>query len=571
MAKSSLFSNLSGDLFGGLTAGIVALPLALAFGAETELGAQAGLYGSIAVGMLAAIFGGTPTQISGPTAPMTAVSAVVIAETIALVGDFQTALPVIFATFAVAGLIQIGMGLLKLGKYIKFIPYPVISGFMSGIGVIILIGQIFPFFGIASPDGGSLQILKSLRNVASGASWWAVGLAAATVAIIYLAPRITKKVPGALLALILVTLAAVFLVPSDSITSLGDSGANLSELPTLHFGLIGALTDFSYLKIIFQYGFTLAALGSIDSLLTSIVADNVTRTRHDSNRELLGQGIGNIGSAFIGGLPGAGATIRTVVNANAGGRTRLSGVVAALVLLLVLLGLGGLMGYIPNPVLAGILITVGIGIIDYKGLRHLLKVSRADAVVLITVLILTVTVDLLVAVAVGMVLASMLFMKKASEVAEQSAEVGSLSEEVEDKPWADEDEDLLSSIGNRVLIKRVNSSLFFGSVAGFRRKLSNLPDADVLVLRMSRVPYIDQSGLYAIEDSVLELERRGVQVLLTGLQQQPRAALERVDIIPSLISEDHVFEHFREAYLFIEEQYRQGGFRADEILAAPKA
>ena len=571
MAKSSLFSNLSGDLFGGLTAGIVALPLALAFGAETELGAQAGLYGSIAVGMLAAIFGGTPTQISGPTAPMTAVSAVVIAETIALVGDFQTALPVIFATFAVAGLIQIGMGLLKLGKYIKFIPYPVISGFMSGIGVIILIGQIFPFFGIASPDGGSLQILKSLRNVASGASWWAVGLAAATVAIIYLAPRITKKVPGALLALILVTLAAVFLVPSDSITSLGDSGANLSELPTLHFDLIGALTDFSYLKIIFQYGFTLAALGSIDSLLTSIVADNVTRTRHDSNRELLGQGIGNIGSAFIGGLPGAGATIRTVVNANAGGRTRLSGVVAALVLLLVLLGLGGLMGYIPNPVLAGILITVGIGIIDYKGLRHLLKVSRADAVVLITVLILTVTVDLLVAVAVGMVLASMLFMKKASEVAEQSAEVGSLSEEVEDKPWADEDEDLLSSIGNRVLIKRVNSSLFFGSVAGFRRKLSNLPNADVLVLRMSRVPYIDQSGLYAIEDSVLELERRGVQVLLTGLQQQPRAALERVDIIPSLISEDHVFEHFREAYLFIEEQYRQGGFRADEILAAPKA
>ncbi len=565
-SKTGLFSNISGDLFGGLTAGIVALPLALAFGEQTELGAIAGLYGSIAIGIIAAIFGGTKTQISGPTAPMTVVSAVVIATVIERVREpaqtvaeaLPLAIPIIFATFAVAGLIQIIMGLLKLGRYVRFIPYPVVSGFMSGIGVIIVITQIFPFIGADTPGGGALGTIKSMNMVRENLNIWSIGLALAAIGLIYLTPRITKVVPGALVALLVLTPLVFLVFPEGAVTSLSSEGAIPSGLPALRLDLLGAFGSFDYLPLIFRFGATLAALGAIDSLLTSVVADNLTRTKHDSDRELIGQGIGNIGAAFIGGLPGAGATIRTVVNVNAGGRTRLSGVVAGAVLLLVLLGLGNLVGYIPNAVLAGILITVGIGIIDYKGLRHLTKVSKADGAVLIIVLILTVVVDLLTAVAVGMVLASLLFMKKASDQIEESSTSQSLADVLDSQPWADEDRSILERLGNRVFVKRVEGALFFGFASAFKQMLANLPEVDVVIIRMGRVPYMDQTGLYALEDAILDLERRGVKVLLTGVGEQPYDMMAGIGLIGGLVPNNHIFANFREAFNFLNKYHLQG-------------
>lgn len=563
-----LFSNVRGDLFGGLTAGIVALPLALAFGGQTELGAIAGLYGAIGIGLLAAVFGGTATQISGPTAPMTVVSAVVISDTIAVVGDFAAALPIIFATFAAAGLFQVALGLTGVGKYIKYVPYPVVSGFMTGIGVIILITQLIPFVGGAAPEGGVLGTIKALKSVPSElnvASAYAVGLALLAIALIYLTPRVTSKVPGALVALAVITPLAL-LLPPGVVTTLGSDGPLPSGLPDLQFDLVGAFAAPGGLTLILEYGITLALLGAIDSLLTSVVADNLTRTRHDPNRELIGQGIGNVGAALIGGLPGAGATIRTVVNVNAGGRTKLSGVIAASLLAAILLGLGSLVGYIPKPVLAGILITVGIGVIDYKGLRDLSKVSRADASVLLIVLLLTVFWSLLNAVAVGMFLALFLYIKHTDDLISEQASISSLSDRASSIPWADEDKAFVEEFGNRVYIKRLDGALFFGFAQRFREILAEAPTSDVVVIRMRRVPYVDQTGLYAMEEAVLDLERRGVEVVLTGLREQPRHMLEGIGLIGGLIGRDQVFEKFSEVQPYLKEFFARGGRREERLV-----
>ena len=336
---------------------------------------------------------------------MTVVSAVVIATAIDSHGSLEAALGTIIAIFLLAGILQIGLGVLKIGQYIRYMPYPVVSGFMSGIGVIIIVLQIFPFLGHASPKN-IIDIFAGVPDVIGMTNLAAVALACATIAIIYLFPRITRIIPSALVALIALTVASTLM--NLDVHIIGDIPQGLPDLK------IGALASVDWFNVsaIFIPALTLAALGTIDSLLTSIVADNMTKTQHNSNKELIGQGLGNIAAAMIGGIPGAGATMRTVVNINSGGKTRLSGVIHGVALLLVLLGAGSYARLIPLPVLAGILITVGIGIIDYKGIKHTTRVPRTDAVIMLVVLTMTVFVDLLQAVAVGMVLASVLFMKK---------------------------------------------------------------------------------------------------------------------------------------------------------------
>ncbi|NOR79599.1 MAG: sodium-independent anion transporter, partial [Methyloprofundus sp.] len=304
-------SNLRGDFFGGLTAGVVALPLALAFGVQSGMGAIAGIYGAIALGIFAAWFGGTNTQISGPTGPMTVVSAVVIATEIELHGSLDAALGTIIAIFLLAGLLQILLGVFKVGQYIRYMPYPVVSGFMSGIGVIIILLQIFPFLGQASPKK-ILDIFSELPNVLPLVNIEAVALALATIATIYLFPLVTKLIPSALVALISLTAASTLMGLDVAIIGHIPEG-----LPALHFDALGHI-DFRDPMLIIIPALTLAALGTIDSLLTSIVADNMTKTQHNSNKELVGQGIGNMIGALIGGIPGAGATMRTVVNINSG-------------------------------------------------------------------------------------------------------------------------------------------------------------------------------------------------------------------------------------------------------------
>lgn len=539
-------SNLRGDVFGGLTAGVVALPLALAFGLQSGMGAIAGLYGAIVIGIIAAWFGGTPTQISGPTGPMTVVSAVVISTAIDTHGgSLEAALGTIIAIFLLSGAFQILLGVFKIGQYIRYMPYPVVSGFMSGIGVIIIVLQIFPFFGHTSPKK-ILDIFSQLPDIVNDINLASVSLSLATIATIYLFPRITKLIPSALVALIALTIVSTLMELDVNIIG------NIPEgLPALRLDSL-ANVSFTHPMLIIVPALTLAALGTIDSLLTSIVADNMTKTQHNSNKELIGQGLGNMGAAMIGGIPGAGATMRTVVNINSGGKTRLSGVIHGLALLIVLIGAGTYARLIPLPVLAGILITVGIGIIDYKGIKHIPHVPKTDSVIMLVVLGMTVFDDLLQAVAVGMVLASVLFMKKMSDIVEEKSFSGSVESFAREETWDDE-ANISEKIRKQVYIKHFDGPIFFGFASKLQEMIAALPEVTVIILRMPLVPYIDQSGIYAIEDAVITLKERGMIVLISGIQEQPKDMLSNIGLIPNLVPEAHLFEDFSQCISALEE------------------
>ncbi len=604
------FSNFKGDAFGGITAGIVALPLALAFGVSSGLGPSAGLYGAIFLSFFAALFGGTNTQISGPTAPMTAVSMVVIAGIIAINdGDISKALPAILMVFLLAGLMQVGLGLIGLGKYIRYIPYPVVSGFMTAIGVIILVTQIFPAIGynpkedvefvnqfkpqaeevilenILKEEAGEgilvlenfketinraesitdAQILAESQSLASkeasgvlGAikvlprglqhiNWLELILALSTIIIIYGFKRITRVIPSTLVALIVVSGVAF--------------GFNLDYLPIeqIPSGLpipnLEMFTGFS-IESIAPYVFTaltLALLGAIDSLLTSVVADNMTKTKHNPNKELVGQGIGNSIAAIFGGLPGAGATIRTVVNIKSGGKTKLSGMIAGIMLLFILLALGPIASKIPSAVLAGILITVGIGVMDYKGLKAIPSLPRdmkvgpiklsSEVLIMLVVMVLASVWNLVFAVGIGLVIASLMFMKKIGDVAAERSDVKTLKKE---KKWDDEI-DFPEDLKDEVFIKHIKGPLFFGSTSDFQSLAAQIPTtACAVIIRLGRMQYMDQSGLYAMEDVLQELRKNDVEVFFINLLKQPRYMMERIDIIPDLIPQSQIFSDFNE-------------------------
>ncbi|MBT3872306.1 MAG: SulP family inorganic anion transporter [Flavobacteriaceae bacterium] len=601
------FKHFKGDLFGGITAGIVALPLALAFGVSSGLGPSAGLYGAIFVSFFAALFGGTNTQISGPTAPMTAVSMVVIAGIVTTFeGDISKALPAILTVFLLAGLMQVGLGLIGLGKYIKYIPYPVVSGFMTAIGVIILVTQILPSLGyypkedaefvnqfkpqaeeiildnILKEEAGEgvlvledfketvkraekitqTQILKESQTLASkeasgvlgslkvlpralgNINWLELLLALGTILIIYGFKRITKAVPSTLVAL---------LVMSGIAFGFGLDYRPIEEIPSgLPIPNLEIFTGFS-LDSITPYIFaalTLALLGAIDSLLTSVVADNMTKTKHKPNKELIGQGIGNSIGAIFGGIPGAGATIRTVVNINAGGKTRLSGMLSGVLLLLILLALGPVASQIPAAVLAGILITVGIGVMDYKGLKAIPKMPRPEVTIMLIVMVLSSVWNLVYAVGIGLIIASLMFMKKIGDLTAKESNITSFKKE---KAWPDE-VDFPANIKGEVFIKHINGPLFFGSTSDFQELIKQIPDtASTIIIRMERMQYIDQSGLYAMEDILIDLVREGKRILLVNIIDQPRYLMEKIDLIPDLIPEEQIFVNFKECIRWIKE------------------
>ena len=521
-------STLRGDLFGGLAAGVVALPLALAFGVASGLGPAAGLYGAIALGIIAALLGGTPVQISGPTGPMTlVVTSLVAAHTLP---SGAVDLRSLVGVLVLAGLVQVGLGMARLGAYIRYVPYPVISGFMTGIGVIIILQQLFPLLGVVPPASDPLSIVRQLYLIGGNVRWPAVVLSVATVAMVYVFPRLTKVVPASLVAL--VTLTAVSFALKFDVPVIGEipSGFPKVLLPSFDLRAVPAMV---------VPAFELALLGAIDSLLTSLVADNVTRSQHDSNRELVGQGVGNMVAGLLGGLPGAGATMRTVVNVNAGGKTRLSGVVHGLFLVAVLLGLSGLVQYVPRAVLAGLLVTVGIAIIDTRGFAHLRQAPRADAFMMLLVLVLTVFADLIVAVIVGLIIASFVLVKKVSDVAAQQT----VLTPVADEPWADE-LSIPEPIRSKVLIKHVEGPLFFGFANQFRNISRQAELAKLVVLRMDRISYMDQTGAYALEDAVGRLSEAGVRVLLVGLPILQVDLLERLRLIPAVVPKSDVFADF---------------------------
>jgi sulfate permease, SulP family len=539
-------AKLSGDIFGGITAAVVALPLALAFGVQSGMGAIAGLYGAIALRIFAALLGGTKTQISGPTGPMTVVATTVIAAQIAHFGSLEQAMGPIIVTFVLAGLFQVLMGIGKIGQYIKYMPYPVISGFMTGIGVIIIILQIFPFFGLTSPKS-IVEILTSLSAIGGSINMQAVFLAVGTIATIYLFPRVTKAIPSTLVALLAFTVIAILLEFNVPVIGQIPEG-----LPQIHFGALVSMQWHDPMLIIMA-SLTLAALGAIDSLLTSVVADNMTKTQHNSNKELIGQGIGNAAAGMIGGLPGAGATMRTVVNINSGGNSQLSGAIHGVVLLVVLLGAGTYAALIPIPVLAGILVTVGIGIIDYKSIKDIRFIPRADALIMIMVLLLTVLVDLLQAVAAGMVMASLWFMKTMGDNAEQKAVGVSLDQSI-----LPDEKNLSDEVKQKVFIQHFDGPIFFGFTFGFKEIIRQLPDVEMVVFRMEKVPHIDQSGMYAIDDAIDELVKKKVEVAIVGIQTQPEDMLRKIQLIPSSVPEKSVYKEFEDLIDDLHKRYKNG-------------
>lgn len=561
--------NIKGDLFGGITAGIVALPLALAFGIQAfgvidskdipeigAYGALAGLIGAMMLGFFASLFGGTHSQISGPTGPMTVITATLISGIWAssTPHSIEMVLIIMSITGVLCGVFQILFGIIKLGKYIRYIPYPVLSGFMSGIGIIIILQQIYPLFGLKSPVLIVDMITLFPEKLQLGFNILAFIMGVSCIAIIYLFPLITKKIPSTLVALILVTLLSIG-IGFDPRLTIGEIPSGFPLPFFAKFSLTG-INWFDIIKFSILPALTLAGLGSIDTLLTSVVADNITRTKHNSNKELIGQGLGNMAAGLFAGIPGAGATMRTVVNVKTGGRTQLSGMIHSLFLLAVLLGLGRYVKFVPLSVLAGILITVGIGIIDFKGLKDLLKIPKADAVVLITVLLLTVFVDLLIAVGIGMIIACVLFMKRASDLVESGYQSGAMTTFDKESPWDDE-HDMPEEIRNQIYIQRLNGPIFFGSIKRFQEVMHDIPDnVKIVIIRMKLVTFMDQSGLYAMETAIKDMQEKGITVLMTIIQPQPMYMLRKMDVIPDLIPEDKTFKTFEECTVYLKSIFR---------------
>jgi len=498
-------SNIRGDLYGGVTAGVVALPLALAFGEASGAGPIAGLWGAIIVGFFASVFGGTDSQVSGPTGPMIVVFAGVF-------GSLHGDLSLVFAAVVLAGLFQMLFGFLKLGQYIRLVPYPVISGFMSGIGCIIIALQLARLFGHEPVGQGTIPALQAVPSAVIDPNLAALILGTITLAIVFGWPKTWGKYfPGPLAALIFGTLLSLVM-----------GGAPiLGDIPTGFPSLILPTFTDETLFIILEASLMLAILGAIDSLLTSLVADNLTGTRHDSNRELVGQGIGNTIAGLFGAIPGAGATMRTVVNIRSGGKTKISGMVHALLLLTIVISLAPLAERIPHAVLAGILIKVGYDIIDFSYLKYAHKGPRWDLVLMALVLGLTVFVDLITAVAVGVALASLAFVKMLAD--DQLILFG----EGEPHTTTPEERSLLDQAKDRVLLFEFAGPLSFGAAADLGHHIRNrMPmGATAMVLDFSRVSFIDVSAARAIETIACDARRSHTRVYVAGMIDSVKNAL----------------------------------------------
>lgn len=516
-AHTSLIKQHRGDIFGGLTAAIVALPLALAFGVASGAGALAGLYGAIFVGFFAAVLGGTRHQVSGPTGPMTVVMALIIAQTS---GNLALA----FAAVILAGGFQILFGLFGIGRYVKLVPQPVVSGFMSGIGVIIIILQLAPALGYDSPAGAILVKLAAVPPMIAKPNLHALILCAICLAIMVATPkRIAAAVPPPLLAILVGTILGVLVLRDAPVIGSIPSGLPSLTVPTLN------LAD---VPLLVRFGLILAFLGSIDSLLTSLVADSVTRTHHNSNRELIGQGIGNVIAGAFGGIAGAGATMRTLVNIRAGATTRLAGALHAVVLLLLVLGFGSAASYIPLSVLAGILLKVGFDIIDWRYLKRVHVVPRPGVIIMLTTLLATVFVDLMTAVAVGIVMAALLFVSRMADAQMESAKIAFSPEHATD--LSPEEAEILDRAAGRIVLFHVEGPLSFGSARDIARMLQNSPEKDALVVDLSDVPFIDTSASMALEEAIVGLRDINDTVILAGMRPRVVDTLKKTGVLQLL-------------------------------------
>ena len=535
--------NLKGDLLGGLTAAVVALPLALAFGnaALGPGGAIYGLYGAIVTGFLAALLGGTPAQVSGPTGPMSVTVAGVVSS-LAAVGVNQDLsageiLPMVMAAVVIGGVCEVLLGVLRLGRFITLVPYSVVSGFMSGIGFIILVLQLGPFVGITT-RGGVVDSLQTLAN-SPGFNPAALAVGVMTLAVVFLSPlRLRQWIPSPLLALVIVTPLSLLFFNDDRLNALGlEPLARIGAIP--EGGLQLVMPNFSeHLPELVKAGLVLALLGAIDSLLTSLVADNITQTSHNSNRELIGQGMANTAAGFLSGLPGAGATMRTVINIKSGGATPLSGMSHSLVLLVVLLGAGPLAAQIPTALLAGILIKVGLDIIDWGFLLRAHRLSGKTAVLMYSVLLMTVFWDLIWGVLVGMFVANLLTVDSITQTQLEGMDADNPPDaaEVRLHDLTTEEKSLVDQCGNALMLFRLRGPLSFGAAKGISARMGLIQNYKVLILDITEVPRIGISASLAIERMVQEAQTSGRTILIAGANSKLQQRLRQFGVHGELVN-----------------------------------
>jgi len=528
-------NNLKGDWWGGLTAAIIALPMALTFGVASGAGPEAGLWGAVLVGLFAALFGGTPTLISEPTGPMTVVMTAVIANLTAR--DPENGLAMAFTVVMMAGVFQILLGVLRLGRYITQMPYTVISGFMSGIGFILIVLQLGPALGQQGPPGGVMGTLQNLPQLVGAIQPLELLLAVITVAILWFWPQGLKKfVPPQVVALVLGTILSLTLIPSlgsggEEIRRIGEIAAGL---PSLQMPVFGA----DELGLMLADAAVLGALGCIDALLTSVVADSLTRTEHNSNKELVGQGLGNLVSGLFGGIAGAGATMGTVANIQTGARSALSGVIRAVILMVAILALPNLVAPIPMAVLAGIALKVGFDIVDWGFLRRAHRISAKGALILYVVIGLTVLWDLIVAVGVGVFVANMLTIDRLSR--RQSDVVKSISTADDDLNLPQKEKALLDAGEGRVLLFQLTGDMIFGVAKTIGREHNAIGKGkcDAVVFDLGAVSHLGVTAALAVENAVEEAVKANRHVYVVGAAGATRERLEALKLF-ELLPADH--------------------------------
>ncbi|EIQ7474389.1 SulP family inorganic anion transporter [Vibrio parahaemolyticus] len=529
--------NFKGDIFGGVTTAIISLPLALAFGVASGAGAEAGLWGAIMVGLFASLFGGSNTLISEPTGPMTVIMTAVLTSMMAKYPE--TGMAMTFTVVMMAGAFQILLGTLKMGKYVTLMPYSVISGFMSGIGVILIILQLSPLLGHAAPTGGVLGTLSALPETISNLKFNELFLGLLTLGILFFFPKKYRKyVPAQLVALVAVTLLSVMLFDKEDIRRIGEIPAGLPSLVAPH------IDPDMFVEMVID-ALVLGTLGCIDTLLTAVIGDSLTRKEHDSDKELRGQGLANMISGLFGALPGAGATMGTVTNIQVGARSPLSGVVRALVLALVVLVAGGLTEPIPMAVLAGIAVYVGFNILDWSFIQRAHKVSFSGMAIMYSVMLLTVFVDLIVAVGLGVFVSNIMIIERLSR--EQARQVKAISDADEDDvPLTDSERGLLDRANGRVLFFYLSGPMIFSVSKAISRQHTSISDYDVMILDLTDVPMLDVTVGLALENAIKDALDARCEVYLLCPNQRTREQLEKFHVI-DLVPDNNMYQFRYEA------------------------
>ncbi|MGB8691004.1 MAG: SulP family inorganic anion transporter [Microcoleus sp.] len=510
------FAHWRGDLTGGLTAAVVALPLALAFAVASGVEPKAGLYTAIVAGIVAAVFGGSPVQITGPTGAMAVVLIGIVT---------QYGIEKVWIAGVMAGIIQVALGVAKLGRLVKFIPYPVTAGFTNGIAVIIFCGQLNNFFGLQLPR--SEHFLPGIWQTFThweGLNLEAVGLATVVILTKLFWTRITTAIPGSLVGLVLATaIASFFHLDVPTIGSIPQSLPMPQGIPHAN--------DFRVIRELINPALALAALGSIESLLSAVVADGMTVSeKHNSDRELIGQGLANIVVPFFGGIPATGAIARTAVNVRSGGKTRLSGIIHGVALAIIVLTLAPLAAQVPLAALAGILMVTSVRMIEWEAIGLLMRATYSDFGVMMLTWMVTILFDLVLAVEVGLIAAGALFIKRMSEL-----NLAKIPETEAFPPGVP------LELSKQIAVYRVDGPVFFGAAERFVTFLRDEPEVKYLILRMRFVPNMDTTGIVALEDIYRDLKRHDCRLLLTGLQPEVQNLLERSGLLDK-IGKENCFE-----------------------------